>query len=199
MSKRDEEKKEKQKYFEEALSDFVHDAASGGAIRHLAQLGYTTGQIMERLDFPTPRERVEKTVSRYLMEQGILVEKLPCPEEEMTARVLKRTTQAKLCATLRAYIQKNGEAHSFAGCPFGVMQRKDKAQYQRLLSCLTLREREYMEGLPLADRMMYHRLNDRMLEISIVLAVRGGWDARFYFLDSREMLCMESGDSEGER
>ena len=52
----------RQKYFDEALSDFVHDAASGGAIRHLVDLGYSLTQIMQALSYPTPRERVQKTV-----------------------------------------------------------------------------------------------------------------------------------------
>ena len=49
-------------YFQKALADFTQEAASGGAIRHLADMGYTVKQIMERLDFPTPYERVQKAV-----------------------------------------------------------------------------------------------------------------------------------------
>lgn len=76
-------KKERPRYFEEALSDFTHDVASGGAIRHLVDLGYSTDQIMRRLDFPTPRARVEQTVYRYMTESGLLLEQLPVPEEEL--------------------------------------------------------------------------------------------------------------------
>lgn len=43
---------EKQTYFQTALANFTFDVASGGAIRHLADLDYTAAQIMKRLDFP---------------------------------------------------------------------------------------------------------------------------------------------------
>ena len=59
--------------FNRALSDFTHDVASGGAIRHLCDKGYTVSQIMKMLDYPTPRERVEKTFTRHLSESGTLL------------------------------------------------------------------------------------------------------------------------------
>lgn len=60
-------------YFEKALSDFTIDVASGGAIRHLADRGYTVAQIMKKLDFPTPYDRVQQTVWKYLLEKGQIV------------------------------------------------------------------------------------------------------------------------------
>ena len=80
---------EQPKYFEEALSNFVHDVASGGAIRHLVDSGYSVDQIKERLDYPTPRERVEKTVYKYMTESGILLSQLPVKEEMMEKHFLK--------------------------------------------------------------------------------------------------------------
>lgn len=44
-------------YFQNALSSFVTDAACGGAIRHLVDIGYTLDQIVERLDYPAPGPR----------------------------------------------------------------------------------------------------------------------------------------------
>lgn len=64
---------EEQKYFKQALSDFTYDAACGGAIRHLADLGYSVGQIVEQLSFPVPYERVQKTVWEYFLENGVLL------------------------------------------------------------------------------------------------------------------------------
>lgn len=57
-----------QDYFRSALSDFTYEAASGGAIRHLADLGYTVKQISEKLTYPTPYERVRKTVWQHLID-----------------------------------------------------------------------------------------------------------------------------------
>ncbi len=62
-----------QDYFKRALSDFTHEAASGGAIRHLADLGYTVKQIREQLTFPTPYERVQKAVWERLLDTGVIL------------------------------------------------------------------------------------------------------------------------------
>lgn len=66
-----------QEYFRNALSDFTYEAASGGAIRHLADLGYTVKQISGQLSFPTPYARVQKTVWQRLLETGVLLTEEP--------------------------------------------------------------------------------------------------------------------------
>ena len=66
-----------QEYFKSALSDFTHEAASGGAIRHLADLGYTARQITEKLTYPTPYERVRKTVWKHLIDSGVVLTQEP--------------------------------------------------------------------------------------------------------------------------
>lgn len=60
-------------YFRRALSDFAYENASGGAIRHLTDLGYTAAQITERLTFPTPYERVRQAVWKRLLESGVVL------------------------------------------------------------------------------------------------------------------------------
>ena len=66
-----------QEYFKSALSDFTHEAASGGAIRHLADLGYTARQITEKLTYPTPYERVRKTLWKHLIDTGVVLTQEP--------------------------------------------------------------------------------------------------------------------------
>lgn len=66
-----------QEYFKSALSDFTHEAASGGAIRHLADLGYTARQITEKLTYPTPYERVRKTIWKHLIDIGVVLTQEP--------------------------------------------------------------------------------------------------------------------------
>ncbi len=61
-----------QEYFQAALANFMFDAASGGAIRHLADLGYTAAQIRKRLDFPSPYERIQQAVWEHFLQKGIL-------------------------------------------------------------------------------------------------------------------------------
>lgn len=184
------EKEEQTNYFQEALGDFIHDAASGGAIRHLLDLGYTTDQIMEKLDFPTPRARVEKTVYRYLTEQKILLEELPL-EKMRDAAPISDLSEAKLCRMLRQYMEKNGEENSYVSCPFGTIRRDREARLQKMLAPLTKREREYLMGIPWKPQVMYHRLNSRMLEISIYLVTHSDVNMKFYFLKTREILTIK--------
>ncbi len=64
-------------YFREALHNFIFDEAGGGAIRHLADRGYTARQIADSLSFPVPYETVRESVTKYLMESGILLKVRP--------------------------------------------------------------------------------------------------------------------------
>ena len=40
--------------FKQSLNNFINDFASGDAIRHLADKGYTVAQIVGMLDYPIP-------------------------------------------------------------------------------------------------------------------------------------------------
>lgn len=64
---------QKNSYFQNALANFTFEAASGGAIRHLTDLGYTVAQIRERLDYPVSYERVQKAVWERLVDTGVIL------------------------------------------------------------------------------------------------------------------------------
>ncbi len=166
------------KYFQEALADFMHDAASGDAIRHLCDLGYTTDAIMRQLTFPTPRERVERAVYRHLTERGILLAALPENAGEVCTAGL---SEDALWALLQKQIIQKGEESVYVSCPFGTIRRDREARLQKMLSPLTGREREYLMGIPWKPAVMYHRLNSRMLEISVRLVMHSDADMKFYF------------------
>lgn len=63
----------KQEYFQSALADFAFDMASGSAIRHLADLGHTGTEIIKMLDFPTPYDRIVKTMRKHFLDTGVLL------------------------------------------------------------------------------------------------------------------------------
>lgn len=69
-----------QDYFANALAKFTHEVASGGSIRHLADLGYTVKQITERLPFPTPYEKVRKDVWEHLLDTRVVLLEEPGAE-----------------------------------------------------------------------------------------------------------------------
>ena len=175
------------KYFQDALSDFVYDAASGRAIRHLVNAGLTTTQIMKELDYPTPFEKIQHTVTRYLKETGILLEELPAAPANLHVIHLGDLPQDELFTFLAQHVTNNGEENSYVSCPFGITGKKTGSKTIQRLSMLTAREREYLDGIKWGNQIMYHRLNRRMLEIGIQLA----WyvdELCFYFFKSKEIF-----------
>ncbi|MCI8506066.1 MAG: hypothetical protein HFI67_07770 [Lachnospiraceae bacterium] len=78
------------KYFKQALSNFMLDAAGGGAVRHLVKQGLTVSQIMGRLDFPLPYEKVRQMVWEALTEQRtVLLEEPGTRKAEKKALYVK--------------------------------------------------------------------------------------------------------------
>ena len=56
----------KKQYFNESLQNFVRDFAYGGAIRHLADLGYDTDRIIKEYHYPLSRDTIDKIVRDHL-------------------------------------------------------------------------------------------------------------------------------------
>lgn len=76
-------------YFYDALHNFIFEEAGGGAIRHLADGGYTARQITDALSFPIPYEKVREALTKYLLECGVLQKERPgiCRRPEKTEYV----------------------------------------------------------------------------------------------------------------
>lgn len=109
-------KRDEPDYFGEALSNFTHDVASGGAIRHMVNLGYTVDEICRHLDFPTPRARVQETVFRYLTESGVLLGSLPIPEEAFEVRMFGQQA-----------VQEQGDKKTLqVSVPCGLREKNEK-------------------------------------------------------------------------
>lgn len=178
----------KKRYFESALSDFVFDVAAGGAIRHLADRGHTVEQIMNELDYPVPRAKVEKAVYRHLSETGILLPTLPCGQKEMQIRHIQGNGKDKPAKTLAECIKDNGEECSYMECPFGQWMKNGEEKLRQITECLTSREREYIFGIRWERNIMYHRLNRRMWEIGMKLAANTEEEWKFFFLQSQECI-----------
>lgn len=70
-----------QDYFKQALKNFTFDVASKGAVCHLADSGFTVDQIMKKLDFPTPYDRVQQTVWEHFLDTGYLLLEEPGKEK----------------------------------------------------------------------------------------------------------------------
>lgn len=95
------------RYFQNALSDFTYETASGGAIRHLTGSGYTVRQIVEMLDFPTPYERIRKAVWEHLLRQGtILLERPGRSGQKESVRYVREYDQYGKASFRRVVVQE---------------------------------------------------------------------------------------------
>lgn len=127
------------RYFQKALSDFTYETASGGAIRHLADSGYTVRQIVEKLDFPTPYERVRKAVWEHLLRQGtILLEKPGRSGQKESVRYVREYDRYGKASFRRVVVQEEGE--TVTDWSINTLGRKEKTAEE--LSALLRDKRE---------------------------------------------------------
>ncbi|MCR5282194.1 MAG: hypothetical protein K6E18_02395 [Lachnospiraceae bacterium] len=55
--------------FEESLQNFTRDFAYGGAIRHLADHGYSADRILKEYKYPLSRDSIQKIIDDHLAEK----------------------------------------------------------------------------------------------------------------------------------
>ncbi len=131
--------------FSSALSDFTHDMASGGAIRHLADHGFTVSQISKHLDYPTSRERIIKTYTRYLTDKGILFSALP---------------DGACCCTLDELPDILTQAS-----PGNIYIKLTHQSIKKVAGRLTTDDKDYLLSIDTSQGAIYHIINERMKHI----------------------------------
>lgn len=158
--------------FGQALSDFTFDVACGGAIRHLAHLGYTAKEIHERLSFPVSYERVRQAYTKYLLDTGILLREKPDAHQESRAYTYVQE-EGKYGKKSFRRVEKEpepeeNEERTYVACDFGSMQSEDGFAALGL----SPKQREYLEGICWEKQTMYHLKNERMRGIIETLSAR---------------------------
>ena len=153
--------------FNQALSNFTFDVASGGAIRHLASLGYTVKEISAALDYPTPIGRVKDTVWKYYLENGIV-----CIENPETIAIREKVRYVRDYdsngrASYRRVVEhiENDVNKKYLFCDFGKQLYKDKDGFLKKISVLNPKDQDYILGLPWPLAGAYHIADERMLRI----------------------------------
>lgn len=164
--------------FRQALSDFTFDVASGGAIRHLTDLGYTVKQIQEQLDFPTPLARIQKEVWRRLVDTGIILLEEPGRQKPKEKVDYVREYDSYGKASFRRVVETDPQPETdadgiFLVCGFGALRYRDGERYRKVLAALDVRQAEYIDGLPWPPGKVWHRADERMLEIERRLRAAG--------------------------
>lgn len=251
-------------YFQNALSNYVTDAACGGAVRHLTDIGYTLDQIVERLDYPAPRAKVQRIMMDYLYENHMLLREEPSEalfapkpqfvqEQDALGRrsmrkiifdqngqnhvtnasgsqwkesVYDPKRDGKLTELLHRKCEQNGAVYNYLSCPFGTITNDQYSQNQKYgqsgksierlndgrggkskseepekllgartaaeekLDCLNGRQKEYLQGIRWDQPVLYHRLDQRMLEIIGKLYEAGVYSGAAFFAASGEKVAI---------
>ena len=202
-------------YFKQALSNFVFDMASGGAIQHLTNQGYTVKQIIEKLDFPAPYEKVQEAVWKQLLNNGSLLLEEPgsgagqeraeyVVEKDGFGRRSFRKLVIKADETKQIHWKKVVFRSQIDGKLEDYLSKKIKengetASYVScnfgmktncLLDVLDEQQTDYILGLPWPKQTVYHKLDMRMREIVAALYDAGEFQGECYFLKEEERVIL---------
>ncbi|MBE5902150.1 MAG: hypothetical protein E7280_09615 [Lachnospiraceae bacterium] len=152
-------------FFNQTLSNFTHNVASGDAIRHLADKGYTVPEIAGKLDFPTPVERIRKTVWEHYQNTGVI--RMEKPDAMPHVQVHYEKVQGSYGKTSFRRVEEvvDAEPKEYLRIEFGKEKYKDKETFQRKLEGLDTKDREYVENLPWPLQPVYHVADERMKRI----------------------------------
>ena len=202
-------------YFKQALSNFVFDMASGGAIQHLTNQGYTVKQIIEKLDFPAPYEKVQEAVWKQLENNGCLLLEEPgsgvgqeraeyVMEKDSFGRRSFRKVIIKADKTKQIHWKEvifsrkiNGKLTDYLSKK--IKENGENASYvscnfgmktNRLPDVLDEQQKDYISGLPWPNQEVYHRLDIRMREIVVALYDAGEFQGECYFLKEEECVIL---------
>lgn len=160
-------------HFDRALQNFMHDVANGGAIRHLADLGYTAEEIVSWLDFAMSVEAVGAEMWAHFLSNDTI--RLSRDEKVPTYRVVKEQGKYGKTTFRRVATDDNGAtAKPYLPCDFGIRLRADREAFCHELAVLTERDRDYILGLPWENVVVWHRPDERMKRIFRQLNDREG-------------------------
>ena len=200
-------------YFKQAVSNVVFDMASGGAIQHLTNQGYTVKQMIEKLDFPAPYEKVQETVWKQLLNNGSLLLEEPgsgagqeraeyVMEKDSFGRRSFRKVVIKADKTKQIHWKEvifsrkiNGKLTDYLSKK--IKENGENASYvscnfgmktNRLPDVLDEQQKDYISGLPWPKQIVYHKLDIRMREIVVALYDAGEFQGECYFLKEGERV-----------
>lgn len=144
------------------LAGFIFEASSGAAIKHLADKGYSATEISERLDYPTPMEKIRETIWTHYIETGVIC--LEKPDRHVFEKVdyIKVTNEYGRSSFKRQVTNVDESQSEYVTCDFGVRLNQDMDSYLEYISVLSKSDQDYILGISWPDSIVYHKLNSRM-------------------------------------
>ena len=137
------------KYFKKALVDFTLDFASGDAIRNLADKGYSVSKIHDKLDFPTPVEKIKATVWKHFVDTGVILLEEPSKESPRKQVSYEKVQDSFGRVSFKQVVVDNqNEPKEYIACDFGKRIYKDKEEFINSLQSLDNDDRQYILDLP---------------------------------------------------
>lgn len=157
---------ESKQVFNKALSNFINDSASGGAVRHLADLGLTVSEIMDKLDYPLPKSTVADMVWQHYLDKGIILPDEPTDKNYAEIITYVKDVGAYGRTSLRRVVEKvELPLKEYVKCDFGKKLRRGDARFITSLDELEKKDKEYILDLPWPITPVYHVADERMVRI----------------------------------
>lgn len=154
----------KNEQFNKALSNFINDAAAGGAVRHLADLGYSIGEIGSKLDYPISKERIAGFMWEHFLNIGKISLEEPKETYEKTSFVKEQDSFGKI-SFRRVSETVDNSKRKYVVCEYGKELYKKNPEFLSWLESLEERDREYIQLMPWPLSPVYHELDERMKRI----------------------------------
>lgn len=156
------------KEFNKALSNFINDAAAGGAVRHLADLGYSISQIADNLDYPIPREKIAGYMWEHFVNIGKICLEEPKQTQDIASFVKEQDSFGRI--SFRRVVTTVDNSHKqYVKCEFGKLLYKKDEKFLQALQKLEEGDKEYIELLPWPLTPVYHELDERMNRIKCMI------------------------------
>lgn len=154
-----------EEYFKKALRDFTVDFASGGAIRAMADKGYTVSEIYNKLDFPTSREKIKEIVWKHYTDTGVIVLEEPIPGQVKNKVTYEKVTDDYGRTSYKQVVKSETVENEYVACDFGKMIYQDKKLFEKKLEGLSEKDREYILELPWPLQRVWHVKDERIQRI----------------------------------
>ncbi len=155
------------KEFNKALGNFITDVASGGAIRHLADQGYSISEIGNMLDYPMSKEKIAQIMWEHFTNTGKILLEAPGDIHEK-ASFIKEQDEFGRISFRKVTETVDNSKKKYRKCEFGKALYQSKADFKAGLQQLSEKDREYIELMPWPLNPVYHEMDDRMTRIAKV-------------------------------